>query len=421
MRSTLLLVTGLTGLLALGCATIAPDPATAGWKHFRGPNQDGAVSAVESTLAPFHGLELAWRIPLGAGYSGIVAAQDKVVTMFTDGEDDVIAAFDTASGEEIWRHRLDAYFPGRDGSTDGPLSSPTIFEQSVFALAPRGMLYAFNLEDGSVQWSRDLPADFGARMPDYGFTTTPLVEDRVLIVQTGGDQNQSIIGLDPATGETKWNQGDGGVEYQSPIAIDLAEQRQVVTVSGEALSAIEAKSGRVLWRRPFGEKEWSDTTTVAPAGPDRFVAYAGGDAITYQVAKSEGAFAVDEIHRHKYLGETYALPVFADGFLYGFRGNILSAVNASTGELAWRSRSGRGNGILRIGDQLAVYGADGEIFLVTASPDGFQEDAQLQALDEGGLSFPAYANGMVFVRNLKEMAAVQLTGPTPSTTATPSK
>ena len=40
------------------------------------------------------GLDLAWKVPIGSGYSGIAVADGKVVTMFSSGESDVLAAFD---------------------------------------------------------------------------------------------------------------------------------------------------------------------------------------------------------------------------------------------------------------------------------------------------------------------------------------
>ena len=49
------------------------------------------------------GLTVAWRVPLGSGYSGIAVAGDTVVTMFSDGTQDVVAAFDRARGGQRWR------------------------------------------------------------------------------------------------------------------------------------------------------------------------------------------------------------------------------------------------------------------------------------------------------------------------------
>jgi hypothetical protein len=59
---------------------------------------------LEGTLPPDNfGMELAWDRELGSGYSRISIADGKAVTMFASGEVDVVAAFDVATGDELWR------------------------------------------------------------------------------------------------------------------------------------------------------------------------------------------------------------------------------------------------------------------------------------------------------------------------------
>ena len=163
--------------LVVWIAALAFAAPTAGgdWPHWRGPTQDGR--APESGLfGDTFGLALDWSAPLGSGYSGMTVALDRVVTMYSDGEADHLAAFDVTSGEQLWRYRIDTTYKGHDGSDDGPLSTPVIDEGMVYGLGPKGKLFAVRLENGEELWSLDLGDDFGAGLPDYGYTTTPLVE-----------------------------------------------------------------------------------------------------------------------------------------------------------------------------------------------------------------------------------------------------
>ena len=74
----------------------------------------------------------------------------------------------------------------------------------VYALGPRGRLIALGLGSGEQLWARDLVEDFGSRKPEYGYATTPIAEDDVVIVQAGGPDGRSLLGLDARTGDLIW-------------------------------------------------------------------------------------------------------------------------------------------------------------------------------------------------------------------------
>ena len=69
----------------------AADNSTVEWSQWRGPNRDG-ISSETGFLKnwPKEGPKVLWQIPLGDGYSGISIAQDKVYTMFAEGDDEFV-------------------------------------------------------------------------------------------------------------------------------------------------------------------------------------------------------------------------------------------------------------------------------------------------------------------------------------------
>ena len=107
-----------------------PAAAATEWPGFRGPAHGGP--ALKGALpADQLGLEVAWQKSLGSGYSSIAIKNGRAVTLFTSGADDVLAAFDLASGAEAWRLKLGEKYGGHDGSDDGPnphrfTSGPTV-------------------------------------------------------------------------------------------------------------------------------------------------------------------------------------------------------------------------------------------------------------------------------------------------------
>ena len=68
-----------------------------------------------------------------------------------------------------------------------------------------------------------------------------------------------------------------------------------------------------------------------------------------------------------------------------------------------------GDGLILVEDHLVIFGAKGNVVVAEATPEGYRERARTQALDGSSLTWPSFSDGRVFVRNLGEMAAVEIT------------
>jgi len=215
-RSARILAAALAALVT--GAGLAGAEETTSWAQFRGPAATDAGVGAPLPDREF-GLSMAWTRELGSGYSAISIAGDRAVTQFAAGEQDVIAAFDTASGEELWRYALGESYQGHTGSDDGPLSTPAIEGDAVYALGPRGRLVALALADGSERWAHDLD-ESNSTAPFYGYTSSPLVTGGLVIVATGGE-GHAVTAFDAVSGETRWTAGDDSVSYQTPSLVRL--------------------------------------------------------------------------------------------------------------------------------------------------------------------------------------------------------
>lgn len=361
------------------------------------------------------GLEVVWEKPLGSGYSAITVVERVAITMFSDGEFDNLVALEAATGEEIWRYRIATTYRGHDASEDGPRSTPVVDEGVVYGLGPKGHLFAVSLAGGQEIWSKKINEELGARAPYWGFATTPVVEDKVLIVQTGGPKGRAITGFDKKTGEVLWSVGEDMVGYQSPAVLTLAGQRQVVTVSNGEMMGILHQNGEVLWRYQHSETHLDGSSRPVLIGKDTFLLTSTAteyesDAALYRVNKTEDGFAVDEVWRTDAFKFNYIVPVLHDNHLYGFNARFLNCVDLATGNEVWKSRPPGGGNLILVDGHLVILVAGGVLVLAEATPEGYREKGKLKVLDRGSLTLPSFADGRIFVRDHTHIASIAVTG-----------
>jgi outer membrane protein assembly factor BamB len=102
--------------------------------------------------------------------------------------------------------------------------------------------------------------------------------------------------------------------------------------------------------------------------------------------------------------------VVHEGHAYGFDGRILACIDLEDGQRKWKG--GRyGNGqlvLLAEQDLLLVLSEEGEIALVKAAPDQFEELARLPAVQGKTWNHPVLVRDVLLVRNGEEMVAFRL-------------
>jgi enterochelin esterase-like enzyme/outer membrane protein assembly factor BamB len=409
---------------ALGAAapwvTAAPAAAAArgtssrDWPGFRGP---AYTASVEGT-GVFDGikqpaLKVAWSAPAGSGYSGVAIVGGRAYTAFATPKDDVVAAFDAATGREVWRTPLGPTHGGHDGSHDGPIATPAADGRGVYALGPRGRLVAFEAATGAVRWSNDLSKDEGAVTPFYGFATSPPVTGECVIVQHAIKEKQALACFDRQTGKVRWTAGKNEVSYQSPVLATLAGQVQLVVADEKKLLGIDPATGKVLWEHDPGvDGSPISSGSMVPLvveGDQILLTPKQDTAAMLQVKKDGAAWSVVPLWTSKGFRTTYSRPVYHKGYLYGYAGTFLACVDAKTGEIKWRSRA-PGDGFVTLVDgRLVIQTKNGSLHVAEASADGYKELAQLQVFPgDHSWTEPSVAAGRLFVRGMTAIASVSV-------------
>ncbi len=399
----LLLISALSG--------VALTPAwanTTDWPRWSGPYLN--LTADGNGLFSQDGvqLEVAWTRPLGSSYSGNVIAGDRLVTAFSDVKDDFLVALRTSDGQELWRYRIAEVYKGHDGSDDGVLATPTLQDGVVYGLGGFGHLVAVGLDNGQLRWARKLDVDFGAKAPDYGFTSAPLVVGKVVVVQAGGANGKSILGLDRHTGELLWSTGDDPVDYQSPTLLQVGGEEQLLAINNGRLLGLVPATGKVLWQQEHKAQELGTASQPVPIGEGQVLVNYWPESVLYRIEKQDDNYRAAEVWRTTELKGTYAVPAPYEGHIYGFNGRFLTCVDALTGKAVWKSRPPGGGNLALVDGHLLIQAPNGELVVAAASPAGYQEKARLSVFERGSITAPSFAGGRVYLRNLKDITSIKV-------------
>ena len=383
------------------------------WFQWRGPNRDGVAPAAHiATTWTEAGPRQVWRKPLGEGFSGISVSGSRAYTMYAKGMKEYVVCLNAADGSEVWSLRTGANFV--EGNGNGPRCTPTIDGDRIYTMGASGELLALGAATGDVIWKHNLRKKFRSERPTWGFTSSPLVEGSMVMVEGGGSGERSLMAFDKESGDVVWTTGSDPIGYSSPIPVDVHGVRQILFFTGAALVSVAPSSGQTYWRY-----EWPNDHHINPASPvfiapDRvFVSsgYGTGGAVV-QITETETGLGVSEVWFSKRMKNHFNSSVLHDGFLYGFDDAIFKCIAADTGEEQWKVRDyGKGSLIFADG-HLIVLSDKGRLAIVEASPAAHVEVAGAPVLSGRCWTSPSLARGLLYLRNLEEIVCLDMRGRT---------
>ncbi|MEK7397646.1 MAG: PQQ-binding-like beta-propeller repeat protein, partial [Candidatus Poribacteria bacterium] len=404
----MLLLSCICSLIVVVSANSAVSDKPNDWPGWRGRNTDG-IAYQKGIFRPGinYDLKVAWNKPLGSGISSVSIADDLAITMFSDHTFDYMAAFDVQNGEELWRKKIDTTYKGHSNSQDGPISTPLISEGVVYGLGPKGHLFAINAKTGLEIWSTHLVNEYGAKLPDFGFGTSPVIYRDVLILQTGGAN--SVTGFDRNTGKRLWTAGTDSINYQSPIIVTMNGKDQVLCAGDHYIYAIEPLSGEKIWEYNHKGGGWRGSMTMSPVLVDNnkiLLDYKDSEAILIEPKELDGKTIPEVLWTNRNFAGSYAVPVYFDGYIYGYSSQFLTCVDAKTGNKVWKSRQPGEGFLILVDGHLVITTIKGSLHIAKAIPEGYQEIASLKLFDDLFWCLPSFSNGRIYSRSYSEIACV---------------
>jgi outer membrane protein assembly factor BamB len=382
---------------------------SASFPRFLGPDGDSVLRGVrlarDWTATP---PRLLWQRPIGAGWSGFAIAGSRAFTMEQRGEEETVAAYDLATGDELWSHGYRAYFTNPMAGP-GPRATPTIDGERVFTLGSTGVLGAYDAATGRQLWEHDVVAEHGAAIPEHGMTGSPLAIEGLVVVVAGGANGHSLVAYRADTGELAWNGGDDSAAYASPVLVTLAGRRQILTFNRASVAGHDPADGSLLWSHPW-PPDWPNVATPVVVADDRamFSTGYGIGSKLLRITADSGALRADLLWETPRLKSKFANLALHDGFVYGLDDGVLTCLDPADGSRRWKGgRYGHGN-LLVVDDLLLVQSERGEMILLEATPEEHRELARFMALRGKAWNPFALAGDRLLVRNDVDAALWEL-------------
>jgi len=405
----------LPAMLAAHVLHAAEPALPQGWERespvFRGPYGSGYFPHSEAPVAwnerKDEGIRWKAEVPLPGLSSPIVWGKRVFLTGATRTRREVYA-FDADTGKRVW---TGTYVSDPDAPDDYPLfqelqtmlhaaATPATDGKRVFALFANGEIVAFRAQDGTFLWSRRLGS---VKDNLYGLVSSLLVyRDSVIVVFAGNEQR--LLRLDGASGETVWNVERNGKTWASPLLLRTAAGGyQVVTAELPLLAGWSPESGARLWAHDLLDGEVAPSP-IGTAGLALInLAYNGIFAVD-TAGPDAVKWSVDELVDGDF-SETTSLTT--DGqYVYQFHYDHLACLEAQTGRIVYESFldvSTRYASPFVVGKRLYLVGGTNTVVAATGPEHRVLSTGELnERIDVS----PAVAHGHLYMRSKQHLYGI---------------
>src|SRR5712692_232592 len=116
------------------------------WPQFLGPHANG-ISDETGLLDkwPTNGPPVLWEKEIGTGYTAPSILENMLVLHHRIRDEEIVEAFDPATGKSIWRYAYPSHFVDPYGYNNGPRSTPLLTSDSCYTLGAEGKLLCLEL------------------------------------------------------------------------------------------------------------------------------------------------------------------------------------------------------------------------------------------------------------------------------------
>jgi outer membrane protein assembly factor BamB len=207
----------------------------------------------------------------------------------------------------------------------------------------------------------------------------------------------------------KWRWNGDGPAYASPIVVDLAGRRQVITETQTNIVGVSADTGQLLWKIPFTTEYVQNIPTPLLYRDTVILSGLEKGIFAVRPTVNEGKWTAQTVWRNADVSLYMSSPVLGGDLIFGFshykKGQFF-CLDARTGATRWTSppRQGDNAAVLIAGASLILLKDSAELVIAKADGKGYEPLRTYAASDS-----PTWAHPLVLRDGVVIKAATTLT------------
>ena len=419
------------------------------WPHWRGPRATGVAPQGNPPIHWSENRNIGWKVEIpGKGLATPIVWGEKIFISSAVPTGDAVAdlpdestqhrrrgprkvrpthvqqftlfAINRSDGNLLWRRVLREELPGEGThpTASWASSSPVTDGENVYAHFGSHGLYCLSMA-GDLLWEKDL-GDMRVRL-EFGEGSSPVLYEDKIVVNWDHEGQSFIVALDKKTGREVWrNNREESTSWASPIVVEYANRKQVITSATNRVRGYDFDSGELIW-----ESEGMTLNTIpspVSAGGMVFAAsgFRGNTLLAIRLAAAQGEITESDAIVWQYDRDTPYTPsplLYGDSLYFLKRNNgFLTNLDAGTGRLHY--------GPVRLEDVSNVYaspvGAANRVYVVgregatVVIEHGRQfKVLAVNRLDDGFDASPAIVDHEIYLRGKRSLYRISTEEPLP--------
>jgi outer membrane protein assembly factor BamB len=379
--------------------------------QWRGPKRDGVIPSYAGPKAWPEQLKQKWQVNVGIGHSSPLLIGKNIYVFTRQGEQEVVSSLDLDTGKILWSDAYAAPYtmnPVAKAHGKGPKSTPAFSAGKLFTLGIGGILSGYDAKTGKALWRREFSSDFKATSPEFGTAASPLVDGKLVIAFVGGRDSGALMAFDTETGKTVWKWQEDGPGYASPIIVNLAGIRQVVTQSQQKILGLSLADGKLLWEMPFTTPYVQNIITPISFGDLLIFSGLEQGVTAMKLVQSGRVWKAEKVWENKSVSFYMSDPVISEGRLFGMshrnKGSFV-ALDASTGKTLWETtgREGDNTAVLAGGDKLFLLTSDAVLIVAKASGRAFEPIRRYTVAKSLTYAHPVISGSQILIKDVENL------------------
>jgi len=288
--------------------------------------------------------------------------------------------------------------------------TPVTDGKHVFAFFGTGDLFCLDRE-GQLIWHRSLATEYGRFENRFSATSSPLLYDKMVILQCDHYGDSYALAVDKQTGADRWRveRPDEWLSWSSPqiVAVGGSEKHELLLCGSLKIDGLDPKTGSKLWT-VGGMQQECIPTPVLGHGLIYAVSGPGGSSMAIRPG-GRGDVSDSHVIWKNTRGVPFVPSAILVGDLYYLIDDdgIATCLDAQDGQRVWQKRlPGRYTASpIATSDHVYFCNEAGETMVIRANARKFEQIARNQ-LDKPIFASPAISQGGFFIRTTAELICI---------------